>query len=594
MNRRRQVFAAFGAVAGLFGVPACAMFTSKVNTPPPAVNPGSGADADSLDPTALTGSVLVRILLADRKVSALSDVIDRIDVTVTGSRIPEPLTGTVTSSQIASGEASVTIGRIPPGDATLAAYVKDAKGNVIATATSMVAIVAGKQSVVNLDISVPLFGSISTTISVAGADSASGSVVTPHEAFPAVSGEYGVLQVGSRYVGATTCKLCHPAIFDVFKTTGHWNPREATGNRPGTDIENFSGFLDKKTGSNPYLANNSCRTCHVVGDGSTYDPVARKVVQKSIFLSDGVTPAGFDFSKPWNDEYNKKFVGIQCESCHGPGANHVAASNAIDRRNSIVRIPSYKKTCAACHNKDINREWPATGATDADVNAGGGGAYPPHPQYLVFAQNGGFHYGNTVPQSAHGAKLGNGCINCHVAGQSPANHVLYLEESWDTHIGNCQKCHGSGFTPEMVKASQAQTRLGLESLKKVMIEYRKAFCQEVAATSSASPVRNSTASADIADLTKFCSQWDDSPAVVKEAGEASHSNAVKVISSDPGTWSPHQTAYNRAYWNKSLIEKDVSFGAHSPIYIQSLIRFSYNDLLKDLPSSASYSVLGIK
>lgn len=589
MHRRRQVVAAAGALAALFGVPACALFAAKVDTPPPVFNPGAGAGPGYQDPDAQTGSIRVRLNLADRRVSSLLDVVDRIDLAVTGTNIADPLTGTVTKEQIASGGASVTIGRIPPGDVTLAAYVKDAKGNVIAGSTATLFIVAGKQTAANLDLAVPLFGSVSTSISLAGGDSASGSTVVPHEAFPAVSGDLGVLQVGSRYLGATSCKPCHPAIFDTFKTTAHWNPREATGNRPGTDIENFSGFLQKSNGT--YLNLASCRTCHVVGDGSVYDAATNRTIQKSILLADGVTPAGFDYSKSWNDDYNRKFVGIQCESCHGPGGNHVNASGLPDRKNSIVRTPSYKKTCAACHNKDIDREWPASGAKDADVNAGGGGAYAPHPQDLIYAQNGGFQYGATIPLSAHSSKLGNGCVNCHTAGLSPGNHNLYLKESWNTHIANCQKCHGSGYTPAMVDSSQAQVRLALEGMKKMMVEYRKAFCEEVAATTSASPVRNSTAPADTADITKFCTQWDDSPALVKDAGEASHSNAVRVISNNPLTWSPHQTAFNRANWNKALIERDKSFGVHSPVYVQSLIRLSYNDLLKDLPSSPSYTVL---
>ncbi len=381
--------------------------------------------------------------------------------------------------------------------------------------------------------------------------------------FSGVSGLPPGGQIGARFVGANTCKLCHPEAFSVYSLTAHWTIR---------DLTTWSG-----------RTNNSCKSCHSVGE----DPANPG---KSLLMPDS-TPAGFDFTKAWLDPVNDTFRGIQCENCHGPGGNHVNAA-LIDKDTTITARPNYMLTCVRCHNTAFNRTW--NGASDADVNAGGGYGAPKHPQGLAYLANGGYTYGKTFPASAHQTLVGNGCINCHMGnGSFPGNHQISIAQNRDAYVKNvCQKCHESDFTSESIDAYQAQIKLSVDALEKVLVEYRQAFCLEVmVATSGTQPIPFSTAPEAIANLALKASTWDDSPASVS-AGFPHQSG--KNPTADATSWSLHQKAFNRAYWNMGLIEADKSWAIHAPTYQQSLIRASYNDLIKDLPSSASYQVLRLR
>ncbi len=574
MARKRKVYLAAAVLVSLIGIPACFGPSNSGQTPG---NPAGTTTTQTVDSW---GSIEVKLQLPERSVQSVADVIDKIDFTVTGPKISNSISTSITKAQIAGGSATATISQIPPGDATLTVYVKDDKGNVIATNTAAVTVIAGKQAAATLDVSVPLFGSIATAISVTGSGTDAGSTIVPHEAFPEGTG-FGVLQVGSAYVGATTCKACHPAVFAAFKDTAHWNPREnpglATETRPGTDTENHSGFLEKSGGT--YLKG-SCIGCHTVGVTSATD---------SIKLASGL-PAGFDTSKPATDSYNIKFAGIQCESCHGPGGNHVAASGVTDRKNAIAKNLSWKQSCKVCHiSGNMGAVW-ATGALEKDYNANGGGAKPHHPQDLIYSQGGGYTYGQTIPMSTHNTKLGQGCINCHASGNTAVDkHNIYMKGSLDKHIGSCRTCHGSNFTATNVASFQSQTKMAIHTLEAVMKDYKSKFCLEVDAGST-----NSTASADIQNLAYACSKWDDTPSAITDATKSA---GTSYITSSSTTWSPHQTAYNRAYWNWDLIEADKSWGIHSPVYVQTLLKLTNNDLVNKMveaSASTEFSVLNLK
>jgi hypothetical protein len=85
---------------------------------------------------------------------------------------------------------------------------------------------------------------------------------------------------GGTFVGAEACRECHPEEFRQHRDSAHWrSPAE---------------LMDTE-----YATSTSCMPCHVT------QPFFR---------------GGWSRKVPFED-----FGGISCESCHGPGAEHVAA-----------------------------------------------------------------------------------------------------------------------------------------------------------------------------------------------------------------------------------------------------------------------------
>lgn len=98
------------------------------------------------------------------------------------------------------------------------------------------------------------------------------------------------------YSWAESCKSCHQAIYDAWAKTKH-----ATA-------------LDRLSGANQETV---CIGCHVTGPkGRVMD--GKKVVN----------------------------AGIQCESCHGPAAAHVADPKV---KTGLVKVPA-ASVCEECHN----------------------------------------------------------------------------------------------------------------------------------------------------------------------------------------------------------------------------------------------------
>jgi len=107
---------------------------------------------------------------------------------------------------------------------------------------------------------------------------------------------------GKRYVGAQACQKCHWAEFEQWKSTPHASA--------------YKTLLDKHRHYQP-----KCVSCHVVGFGSE---------------------SGYRIGQP---EY--PMGNVQCEICHGPGAEHVAAPG---RANIRREVPEH--VCLECHNPE--------------------------------------------------------------------------------------------------------------------------------------------------------------------------------------------------------------------------------------------------
>lgn len=109
----------------------------------------------------------------------------------------------------------------------------------------------------------------------------------------------------SRYAGADSCQKCHPQAYTIWKSTGHADALDTLKSKNN----------DKRE---------ECLSCHVVGWSR----------------SDGYV----------NNELTPQMAGVQCESCHGGGVDHLKASR--DKKASAISKGAGPETCLPCHTKE--------------------------------------------------------------------------------------------------------------------------------------------------------------------------------------------------------------------------------------------------
>jgi hypothetical protein len=118
---------------------------------------------------------------------------------------------------------------------------------------------------------------------------------------------------GATFIGAQTCKTCHPNTYAHWAASKHAHAYEALTMDPMRNREDDA----------------HCVSCHTVG-----------FEYKSGFLSKSQTP---------------QFLGVQCENCHGPGSKHAAEPlNAAFRRGMERDAFDFDKNlgCVKCHSED--------------------------------------------------------------------------------------------------------------------------------------------------------------------------------------------------------------------------------------------------
>jgi hypothetical protein len=109
-------------------------------------------------------------------------------------------------------------------------------------------------------------------------------------------------RLNGRYAGAARCATCHQAEHDQWMTTKHASA--------------YKTLLDRHRHFQP-----KCVSCHVVGYG---------------------TPNGYRLGMP-----EQTLANVQCEVCHGPGAEHARDPKAA---NIHRQVP--EKVCLECHNPE--------------------------------------------------------------------------------------------------------------------------------------------------------------------------------------------------------------------------------------------------
>ena len=109
----------------------------------------------------------------------------------------------------------------------------------------------------------------------------------------------------AKYVGAKKCMMCHYKQYKTWQKTSMSKAYKLIAN------ESDKG---------------KCYKCHTTGYG-----------QPGGFKDPASTPA---------------LEGVQCESCHGPGSEHMAVdmTNKVKKRATIVVVPT---DCSKCHNPHV-------------------------------------------------------------------------------------------------------------------------------------------------------------------------------------------------------------------------------------------------
>ena len=132
------------------------------------------------------------------------------------------------------------------------------------------------------------------------------------------------------FVGAQECKVCHNTTEREYRWDTWMNTRHADA--LATLKSDASARIAKEKGlSKPAWEAPECLRCHVTG----YD-AAKATAPARIAHADGV----------------------QCETCHGPGADHVrdAQRKWVEKEDGVktdahIELPD-KANCLQCHNTD--------------------------------------------------------------------------------------------------------------------------------------------------------------------------------------------------------------------------------------------------
>jgi Cytochrome c554 and c-prime len=118
---------------------------------------------------------------------------------------------------------------------------------------------------------------------------------------------------GAMFVGAETCKQCHPNTFQFWSTTKHAHAFEALKHDPKPNT----------------IYDAECVTCHTTG---------------------------FEYNSGWQSpEATPRLAGNQCENCHGPGSKHVSDPDNVEFKKAITVNAGQANTsglCYRCHDAE--------------------------------------------------------------------------------------------------------------------------------------------------------------------------------------------------------------------------------------------------
>jgi predicted CXXCH cytochrome family protein len=240
------------------------------------------------------------------------------------------------------------------------------------------------------------------------------SASTPGET---VASELEGTKSPATYIGVDQCASCHSSQYTKWLNTGH--------GKDFTDFDYHGSTMNLFLRYSPDPAQflpGRCATCHVVG----YNDTAQ---------------GGFDISQAYNSTHNSKFLGIQCENCHGPGSEHPAAA---DKAATIWGRPTVEQSCygdlnSGCHGPSGHDNYYAHSSHNDSLGAAGGSVATNEDCQKCHTREGFINFveGTTVAISNPNPV---DCSACHDPHENNYEHQLRMPGD-----ELCQACHNNGY-----------------------------------------------------------------------------------------------------------------------------------------------------
>jgi hypothetical protein len=238
----------------------------------------------------------------------------------------------------------------------------------------------------------------------------------------------------------TTCGNCHVLHDEDWSKTAHANAYSLLPSNPD--------------------ATAACYTCHTVSDKGNAT----------------AGPAG------WDAVQNAAYHDVQCESCHGPGFDHVSSPDAPKSASNpplahigvlgpsgALDSASVAQSCGACHNQNSGpgvrafEEWEKSGHARPVVEEGGGSpADSPNCASCHEAKATLAAWGVTANYAEKGLagsanNMGQTCAVCHdphgsaedASGQPLAGQLRFPIDVPDANQNLCMKCHQRRSVPDL-------------------------------------------------------------------------------------------------------------------------------------------------
>lgn len=227
---------------------------------------------------------------------------------------------------------------------------------------------------------------------------------------PAAQGFLGYSDAAAKETVCGQCHLGHQAKWETTVHADAWNTLQASGH-----------------------AASYCENCHTVG------PLGNST----------------DGSVGWVGAKDERYHDVQCESCHGPGLNHVTDADASEPPQASVKVVFAAGVdttgCAECHNGTHHpyaEEWAQSLHAEHNSHATSASCMPCHSAQGALAA-----WGVTADYLekgyAGGDTLGITCAVCH----DPHGGVNEGQLRWPINVPSvtnnlCMKCHNRRGQPE--------------------------------------------------------------------------------------------------------------------------------------------------